>query len=79
MKIVLSVLAFTALGLASADAAMLDLVGAFNHLVGAFNPAALLGSVGNGQKLPAQAIWGLMIFSFTLLARLLRRKRRAKL
>jgi hypothetical protein len=71
MKIVVGVLVFSVLGLAVADAATLD-------LVGTFNPAALIGSVGSGQKLPAQAIWGLMIFSFTLLAQLVRAKRKAK-
>lgn len=77
MKLVLGVLAFTAAGLAVADAATLNLSGVFNHAMttGCYYSC---GGGGSGGTVPEPATWCLMILGFALLARQVRAMRKAK-
>ncbi len=74
MKLVLGVLAFTAAGLAAADAATLNLSGIFNHAMTTYNHCY----TNCGGVVPEPATWGLMILGFALLARQVRAMRKAK-
>lgn len=83
MKLVLSVLAITALGLTAADAATLSLSGLFDsHLqVGGgchYNCNGGGGGGGGGGTVPEPGTWSLMILGFALLARQVRAMRKAR-
>lgn len=72
MKVLTGVLAFSALGLAAADAATLNISGIFNHALttGCYRSC--------GGVVPEPATWGLMILGFALLARQVRAMRKVK-
>ena len=82
MKLVLSVIAITALGLTAADAATLNLSGLFDpHLqVGGchYNCNGGGGGGGGGGTIPEPGTWSLMILGFALLAHQVRAMRRAR-